>query len=97
MLIYTCSMARRDIPGPIDLHPCAKALKALDAAGYLYEHRKVAGMRGLPWSLKGNREEIEQLSGQSLVPVLVLDDQTVIAGSGEIVRWAKAHPAPIAA
>ncbi len=96
MLLYTCGIAYKDVPGPIPMHPCAKALKALDAAGHVYEHRKVRGLRGKPWTLKGNREEIERISGQKLVPVLVLDDQTVIAGSGEIVKWARANPATAA-
>jgi len=35
-----------------------------------------------------DRAEIERLSGQRAVPILVLDDE-VIAGSGEIVAWAR--------
>jgi glutathione S-transferase len=32
---------------------------------------------------------VEKLSGQRSVPILVLDDEEVIVGSGKIVSWAK--------
>ena len=31
-------------------------------------------------------------TGKSDVPVLILDDDTTVAGSKEIVAWAKANP-----
>jgi glutathione S-transferase len=36
-----------------------------------------------------DRAEIEKLSGQRAVPILVLDQGNVVAGSGAIVRWAQ--------
>jgi glutathione S-transferase len=39
------------------------------------------------------RREVERLTGQHTVPVLVTDDGDVITESQEIVAWAKAHPA----
>jgi glutathione S-transferase len=36
-----------------------------------------------------DRAEIEKLSGQRAVPILVLDDGEVVTGSGRIVAWAK--------
>ena len=39
-----------------------------------------------------DRAEIEHLSGQRAVPILVLDDGEVVSSSGEIVRWAESHP-----
>lgn len=94
MVLYTCKFAYKDVPGPLDLHPCAKALKALDRAGHTYEHRKVDGMRGKPWTVKdSSRDEVERISGQRLVPVLVLDDGQVITDSGRIAAWAKANAA----
>ena len=36
---------------------------------------------------------IRELTGKEDVPVLVLDDGEAIAGSNEIVAWAKSHPA----
>ena len=47
----------------------------------------------LPVSRRGKRDGIRALSGGDDVPVLVVDDQTVVAGSSEIVAWAAAHPA----
>ena len=37
--------------------------------------------------------EVKLLTGESFVPVLLLDDGTVIKESGEIVAWAAANPA----
>lgn len=94
MVLYTCKYAKHDLPGPIKAHPCANAVRALDAAGHTYELRHVDGLRALPWTTRsGAREEVERLSGQRLVPILVLDDDTVISSSGEIVAWAKSNPA----
>jgi glutathione S-transferase len=92
MILYTCGQKKR---GPGVMHPCAKAAKALDAAGYEYELKTVKGYRGMPWSWgtrNADREEVKRLSGTNEVPILVLDDGEVISGSGAIARWAKEHP-----
>ena len=39
------------------------------------------------------RREVEKLTGQRAVPVLVTDDGEVVADSKRIVEWAEAHPA----
>ena len=39
------------------------------------------------------RKEVKRLTGESFVPVLVLDDGLVIRGSENIVAWARANPA----
>jgi glutathione S-transferase len=81
------------LPGPI-AHPCGKAAKALDDAGHTYECKQVKGGTFKFWtwpSRARDRAEIEQLSGQRSVPILVLDDGAVVTGSGAIVRWAKEH------
>ena len=52
----------------------------------------VGGFKSLGFTRRGKREEIRELTGQEDVPVLVLDDGKVIAGSGEIVAWARSHP-----
>ena len=39
------------------------------------------------------RREVEELSGQRGVPVLVADDGEVVTDSRRIVEWAEAHPA----
>jgi glutathione S-transferase len=39
------------------------------------------------------RQVVRELSGTNEVPVLVLDNGTVISDSRNIVRWAREHPA----
>jgi glutathione S-transferase len=93
MVLYTCGQKKS---GPASLHPCAKAGKALDAAGYEYEIKVVGGYRLAfwTWGRRGaDRAEVKELSGTNEVPILVLDDGEVISGSGTIARWAQEHPA----
>lgn len=92
MVLYTCGQKTH---GPSFAHPCAKAGKALDAAGYEYEIKTVGGYRLAVWTW-GNRgadrEEVKRLSGTNEVPILVLDNGEVVSGSGAIASWAKEHP-----
>jgi glutathione S-transferase len=93
MVLYTCGQKKS---GPAALHPCAKAGKALDAAGHEYELKVVGGYRLAFWtwgSRGADRAEVKELSGTNEVPILVLDDGEVISGSSTIARWAKEHPA----
>lgn len=93
MVLYTCGQKKR---GPTLMHPCAKAGKALDEAGYEYEIKVVGGYRLMPWtwgSRGDERAEVKELSGTNEVPILVLDDGEVVSGSGTIARWAHEHPA----
>jgi glutathione S-transferase len=39
------------------------------------------------------RREVERLTGNRWVPVLVTDDGETVQGSCEIMDWARAHPA----
>lgn len=93
MVLYTCGA--RKAAARLG-HPCGRAAKALDDAGYRYELRVVGGYRMMPWTW-GNRDEdraeVRELSGTNEVPILVLDDGEVISGSGTIARWAHEHPA----
>jgi hypothetical protein len=41
------------------------------------------------------RKDVRRLTGESFVPVLVLDDGTVIKDSNDIVAWARANPARV--
>ena len=94
MKLYTCGQGDH---GASIGHPCGRAAKALADAGHEPELQMVAGYRLLPWTRRGDiRAEVERLSGQRNVPILVLDDGDVVSGSGAIVRWAKGHPAPAA-
>jgi glutathione S-transferase len=88
MILYT-SESGKSMPA---VHPCGRAAKALDAAGHPYECKRVKGGALKFWTLPSrgkDRGEIEQLSGQRAVPILVLDGGEVITGSGAIVNWAK--------
>jgi len=97
VILYTCGQKKR---GPAAVHPCAKAAKALDAAGYEYEIKVVKGYRMVAWtwsSRNDDRAEVRELSGTNEVPIVVLDDGEVISGSSTIARWAKENPAARAA
>ncbi len=95
MVLYTCSLKKlAGSPPPPLAHPCGRAAKALDDAGHAYEIKSVGGGRLRPWtwpSLASERAEVERLSGQRLVPILVLDGGEVVTGSGRIVEWARAN------
>ena len=88
MKLYTCG--QREHAAALG-HPCGRAAKALRDAGHEFEIEEVEGYRLMPWTRRGKRDEIRDLSGQENVPVLVLDDGEVVAGSGSIVRWAKRY------
>jgi glutathione S-transferase len=93
MLLYTCGQKKR--AGSLG-HPCGKAARALDQAGYDYSIKVVGGYRLMPWtwgSREDDRAEVRELSGTNEVPILILDDGEVISGSGTIARWAREHPA----
>ena len=91
MKLYTCGQGDH---GASLGHPCGRAAKALRDAGHEIELVTVPGYKLLPWTRRGDvRDEIERLSGQKDVPVLVLDSGEVVSGTGTIVAWAKAHPA----
>lgn len=92
MILYTCTDGKAfgSMPGPL-AHPCGRAAVALDRAGHEYEWRKVKGgtLKFWTWQSRArDRAEVERLSGQRSVPILVLDGGDVITGSGEIAKWA---------
>ncbi len=92
MLLYTCNFQKKHA----GWHPCAVAAKALDEAGHDYEITTVRGYASMPWTWptrKRDRAVIREHSGQNAVPVLVLEDGTVIAGTADIKRWAQDNPA----
>ncbi len=95
MVLFTCTDGKAfgGLPAPF-AHPCGRAAKALDDAGHAYECKQVNGGTLKLWtwpSRASDRAEVERLSGQRAVPILVLDDGEVLAGSAPIVRWAQAH------
>jgi Glutathione S-transferase, N-terminal domain len=91
VILYTCG--QKKALGSLG-HPCGRAAKALDEAGYEYEIRAFPGYRLAPWTWgerRRGRKEVEELTGQINVPVLLNEGETVV-GSGKIVDWARAHP-----
>lgn len=93
MRLYTCPARKHGADTPLIKHPCGVAAKALDEAGHGYEVKVVGGFKNVPFSRRGRRGEIRELTGQDDVPLLVLDDGSTVQGSGAIVAWAAAHPA----
>lgn len=73
-------------------HPCAKAYRALKAAGYEPEVVKTYGCYGTDRVFKG-RCEVKRLTGNYKVPTLVLDDGELVDGSDAIKEWAEANAA----
>jgi glutathione S-transferase len=66
--------------------------------GAPYEIKEVRGQISMPWTWlarRRDRAEVRRLSGQNSVPVLVLDDGAVIAGSKQIVKWAGRAPGTV--
>ena len=93
MILYTCAQEKK--LGSAG-HPCGRAAKALDEAGYEYEIEVMPGYRLAPWTWpqrRRGRARIKEMTGRNEVPVLVLDEGQVVAGSGKIAAWARAHPA----
>ena len=74
-------------------HPCQAADKALRAAGHDPEVVKTYGFGAFPKFMNPGRKPVRELTGQEWVPALELDDGTAIAGSKDIIAWAKANPA----
>jgi hypothetical protein len=98
MKLYVCYGTFTKTPRPGG-HPCGNANEALREAGYEPEVVKSYGLALLPGAFnqtKG-RKEVKELTGKYTVPVLVTDDGETIAGSKEIVAWAREHPARAAA
>jgi hypothetical protein len=72
-------------------HPCKIAHDALKEAGHSPEVVKSYGFAQLP-DVTSGRKEVKRLTGESWVPVLVLDDGEVIQGSQNIAAWARDNP-----
>ncbi len=94
MKLYVC-WNTRPTPRPGG-HPCANAYSALRDAGHDPEVIKVRGLgvgpKFMHWMTEG-RKEIQKLTGQPAVPVLVTDSGEVISDSKKIIAWAEANPA----
>lgn len=84
--LYVCHVDK--IPS---LHPCAKADAALTDAGV--QHEKVVYGTGQPFGIgvRGKRPDLEAVSGQEKLPVLVLPGGETVNGSKAITGWAKTN------
>jgi hypothetical protein len=93
MKLYVC-FGTFPVPLRPGGHPCGNAHAALRAAGHDPQVVRTYGLGALPDALNGpRRAEVRKLTGSSWVPVLVLDDGTVIDGSKAIADWAQRNPA----
>lgn len=87
--LYVC----RTTSGP-DLHPCAKAYRALIIAGYEPEVEIVKGTGRLPRvfdpiTRTAGRAKVEKLTGDIRVPALEIEDGSGIAGCQLIIDWSQ--------
>ena len=93
MKLYVCYGTWRPAPRPGG-HPCGKAHAALTEAGHRPEVIRSYGLGILPdvpFNQTAGRKRAKELTGNSWVPFLELDDGTAISGSDEIVAWANAN------
>ena len=94
MKLYVCYGTWKPAPRPGG-HPCGTAYHALKDAGHSPEVKLTYGLGMLPFvnNLTSGRREVKKLTGNYWVPVLLLDDGSVIQGSQEIASWARSNPA----
>jgi hypothetical protein len=91
--LYVCYGTFKHALRPGGLHPCGVAYRALKEAGHDPEVVKAYGL-GVPGLDRlGRRNEVERVSGQRIVPVLVTDDGEVVNDSKRIIAWAEDNPA----
>jgi hypothetical protein len=75
-------------------HPCANAIKALEAAGHHPDIVKTHSFGALPAAVQTKgRKHVKEQTGTHWVPALETGDGEWIGGSKEIVAWARKHPA----
>lgn len=94
MKLYVCYGTFTTTPRPGG-HPCGNAHRALREAGHDPQVIRSYGWGILPdiFNRTSGRQEVKRLTGNSMVPTLVLDDGSIVDGSAEIVAWASANPA----
>jgi hypothetical protein len=94
MKLYVCYGTFTTTPRPGG-HPCGNAHRALKEAGHDPEVIRSYGLAILPgiFNRTRGRQEVKELTGRNMVPVLVTDEGEVVADSKRIIEWARAHPA----
>jgi hypothetical protein len=95
MKLYVCFDFMKNVrtTGRPGGHPCGNALAALREAGHEPEVEAVGGLALPLLNRTSGREEVERLTGQRVVPVLLPDVGEPVYDSKKIIAWAKAHPA----
>ena len=75
-------------------HPCRNALDALQASGHDPTVVRSRGWGLLPAFLNRShgRRLAREATGRSWLPLLETNSGELIAGSGEIIEWARRHP-----
>jgi glutathione S-transferase len=98
MKLYVCFDFMKNVrtTGRPGGHPCGNALAALREAGHEPEVEAVGGLALPLLNRTSGREEVERITGQKVVPVLVTDDGEPVYDSKKIIAWAEAHPAAAA-
>jgi len=81
--LYVC---HGDDGGP-KMHPCRRVQEALRAAGIEYDKVIAAHGSPIPFLRKGSRDQLREATGTDKLPVLKLQDGTVIAPSRAILDW----------
>src|SRR5436189_4233857 len=89
-ILYTCQFEDRFG----SLHACAKAHRALVAAGVNYQSHVFGKGRPLALGTTGKRPDLKRISGQEKLPVLALPDGTTVNREAAIVAWAAEHKPP---
>jgi len=92
MKLYVCYGTFTQTPRPGG-HPCGNAYRALKDAGHDPKVIRTYGLGLLPGVFNPGRREVKKLTGNYWVPVLVLDDGTVVQDSKKIIAWAGDNPA----
>jgi predicted enzyme related to lactoylglutathione lyase len=87
LTLYTCHIDDRG-PKP---HACRRAHEALRAAGHDYETVVFGHGHRFGAFTTGRRPRLKEISGQEKLPVLQWPDGTTIAGSANIVAWARSN------
>ena len=87
--LHVCHINR----GGPKIHPCRRVQEKLDDQGHSYEVNVFDRNRPAGLFTKGKRPALKRLTGQEKLPVLELDDGTMIFPSRKIVKWAKSNPA----
>lgn len=88
LTLLTCSL---DDGGP-KFHPCRRCHEALREAGHAYETDVVDKNRPMGLFTKGSRPTLKEMTGQETLPVLRRSGGELIAGSKNIIEWAKSNP-----